>query len=164
MTKSQFSKRWPRAAYIVLHAVSGVYAGGCLCVAAVDMAVLGSLSDSARGMELCRLLLPAMGRLMVPQLGVMLLLMLALTWRARGRAPFSWLPLALLAVVLTITLAVHIPINQRILTGRLELPELRPLLDRWATFHALRTILALALPYAIVRFLRRASAPAVATA
>lgn len=157
MSQPISARRWPRAAYVVLHAVSGVYAGGCVCVAAVDLAVVRSLGDGARSLELLQLMLPAMGRLMAPQLGIMLLLVSALTWRVRGRIAFSWVPLALLAAIVTITWLVHIPLNQRIIAGRVELSEVHALIGRWASFHTLRTVLALSLPYAVVRCLRKAS-------
>lgn len=145
-----------RAAYVVLHAVCGIYAGACLCIALVDLPVLRSLSEGGEALIAPALALSAMGRLMAPQLVVMLVLTALLTWRARGRVARGWVPLTLLGGIIAITLVVHIPINQRIFGGQLTPGEVSALLERWADFHWLRAVLSLALPYSVVRFLSQA--------
>jgi hypothetical protein len=151
------TRQWARAGYVVLHAVSGVYAGACVCIAVVDLPVVHALSEGDEALVAPALALSAMGRLMAPQLLLMLLLTALLTWRARGRAARGWVPLALLGAIVAITLVVHIPINQRIISGHLTPSQVPALLERWADFHWLRTVLSLALPYSVVRFLRKAS-------
>ena len=64
----------------------------------------------------------------------------------------------MLVAIVAITAVVHIPINQRIVGGQVNPSEMPALLERWADFHWLRTLLALALPYGVVRFMRKASA------
>ena len=150
-------KTWPRAAYVVLHAASGVYAGACLCIALVDLPVLLSLGNGSQALAALRVALSAMGKLMLPQLVLMLALTATLAWRGRRRAPYGWVPFALVFAIVTITASVHVPINHRILSGNVALDTLPALLDRWLTFHWLRTLLALAIPYCVIRFLRNAS-------
>jgi hypothetical protein len=156
-TSRSSMRQWARGAYVVLHAVSGVYAGACLCIAVVALPVVRALSEEGEALGAPALALSAMGRLMAPQLVLMLLLTAVLTWRARGRARRGWVPLALLGAIVAITLVVHIPINQRIISGHLTPSQVPALLERWADFHWLRTVLSLALPYSVVRFLRKAS-------
>jgi hypothetical protein len=152
-------KRWARVAYVMLHAVCGVYAGACVCIAAVDLPVLRALAGGGEALVAPALALSAMGKLMVPQLAVMLALMSLLTWRGRGRVAHGWVPLGLLGAIVAITVVVHVPINHRILVGQPPPGEVQVLLERWADFHWLRTLLSLALPYSVVRFLAKASAP-----
>jgi MFS superfamily sulfate permease-like transporter len=150
-------KTWPRAAYVVLHAASGVYAGACLCIALVDLPVLLSLGNGGQTLAALRVALSAMGKLMLPQLVLMLVLTATLAWRGRRRAPHGWAPFVLVLAVVGITASVHVPINHRILSGSVALDTVPALLDRWSNFHWLRTLLALAVPYCVIRFLRNAS-------
>ena len=155
-------KAWPRAAYVVLHAASGVYAGACLCIALVNLPVLLSLGNTSQTLAALRVALSAMGKLMLPQLVLMLVLTATLAWRGRRRAPRGWAPFALVLAIVAITASVHVPINHRILAGSVALDTLPALLDRWSSFHWLRTLLALAVPYCVIRFLRTASSRSTA--
>jgi uncharacterized membrane protein len=125
----------------------------------VDLPVLRELVRGREALVAPVLALSAMGRLMAPQLVVMLLLMSLLTWRGRGRVKRGWVPLVLLGAIVAITVVVHLPINHRILVEQPPPGEVQVLLERWADFHWLRTLLSLTLPYSVVRFLVKASAP-----
>lgn len=163
-TRTSFVGQWPRLAYLALHAVSGVYAGACLSIALVDVPSILELGDGTRAIAFLQLTLPAMGRLMLPQLLLMTLLMTLLLVRAArgGRSGIfrhGLIPLAVLLGILLVTAAVHIPMNRRFLAASMAMSEVLPLVQRWLAFHWLRTLLALALPYCVVRFLRNAHLP-----
>jgi hypothetical protein len=160
-SKTELWRKWPRLAYVGLHAVSGVYAGACLSIALVDVPSIQALADGTRALAFLRLALPAMGSLMLPQLVLMTLLMTLLTVRAAkrgdGMLPRALIPLTVVLGIVLVTVVVHIPLNRRFLAGSVTISEVLPLLRRWLAFHWLRTLLALALPYCIVRYLRRAA-------
>jgi len=153
---TKFFGKWPRFAYLCLHAVSGVYAGACLSIALVDVPSIHALGDGARALASFQLVLPTMGRLMFPQLVLMTVLMLLLAKRNNGIFPRTLIPLAVLLSILLVTAVVHIPLNRRFLAGNVAIAEVLPLIRQWLAFHWLRTLLALALPYCVARFLRKA--------
>jgi hypothetical protein len=148
---------WPRFGYVCLHAVSGVYAGACLSIALVHVPSIRALGDGARALTAFQLALSAMGRLMLPQLIVMALLMVMLVARRRRLLSRAVIPLAVVLGIVLVTAIVHIPLNRRFLAGDVLATEALPLIQRWLDFHWLRTVLALALPLCVARFLSEKS-------
>jgi hypothetical protein len=144
---------WPRFGYLCLHAVSGVYAGACLSIALVDVPSIRALGDGARALTSFQLALSAMGRLMLPQLIVMTLLMVVLVARRGRLLSRAFIPLTVLLGIVLVTAIVHIPLNRRFLAGDVLAADALPLIERWLDFHWLRTLLALALPLCVARFL-----------
>jgi MFS superfamily sulfate permease-like transporter len=141
-------KSW-RLAFGAAHALSGIFAGACVSIAAVDMPVLRGWRESPDLLARFGDLLGGMGKLMLPQLCLMLILIALLTWHTR-----RWAPLAMLGAIWGVTLAVHIPINWAILSGTAKAADVPALLDRWFFWHLPRTVMALSLPVLIVRHLR----------
>jgi hypothetical protein len=149
-----------RALFALLHGLSGVYAGACVSIALVDLRCISALEDGALALAVMKVVLPAMGALMLPQLLVMSMAMASWYWRPGSLPMRAWIPVALLAAIWLVTAGVHIPLNRRFIDEQLLAAEVLSMVDRWLNFHWLRTALALALPFSIAHLLRPSSAAA----
>lgn len=150
----------PERARSLLELVAATYAGGCLCIALVDLRVVQTVDPQGMA-DLFASMLRSMGWLMLPQLIVIAALMLWLLRQKQLRTSRRfWVPLSLLVTIALITRIVHIPINRAILGGLVREDQVMALVTRWDTWHFVRTALALALPWAVRFGLRREPASA----
>lgn len=138
---------------IVLHVVSGLYAGACLSIAVVDLRYIVSITNNNELLTTFPPLLQNMGMLMAPQLIVLLVLCLLFSFKAfkAKQSVKAHTPLVILIAILVITLGIHIPINLAVISGALPDEALLQAVRSWDTWHWARTALAIALPVAVMK-------------
>jgi uncharacterized membrane protein len=145
-------------AFMSLVSVAG-FAGGCLCLSVTLSALLARPpADAALIMQV---LLPRMGAIMAPLLGGGLLFGVytaAIALRGSHAHAGSWVLAAVaFASIAIVTVSVHFPINaQLIAEGSLAGVRGGALLQRWLSWHHLRTVLAFVALAALIWPLRHA--------
>jgi ABC-type dipeptide/oligopeptide/nickel transport system permease component len=141
-----------RNLYKLFHGVAGIYAGSCVAIAIVDLRFIDSISSEPHSLQIFAGLLKNMGQLMAPQLVILAFLGFYFSVMAfRNKQPITrHLPLLALAMILAITLLIHIPINLKVFSGDVSLADMDGLVQRWQVWHWIRTLLAMTLPVFIV--------------
>ncbi|PJZ70472.1 hypothetical protein CH373_05210 [Leptospira perolatii] len=135
--------------YQITLGISGIYAGACLSIACVDLPYVRTIGPETEAVRIFGELLTRMGKIMLPQLGILLLGISYFSMihfrKASGSVFLAYLPLFLFSAIAIITITVHIPINQAVISNSVSPGSWENLVSRWYIWHWVRSIIAFGL-------------------
>ena len=140
--------------FILLYMLTGIHAGACLSIAAIDLRYIMSITNADELLMVFSPLLKNMGILMAPQFFILLILCLIFSFKAtQEKKPVTThTPLFLVLGYFAITLLVHSPINNGIFLGLINNEDVFQAIKSWDFWHWIRTALSIVMLPAVVKF------------
>ena len=129
-----------RKLFTLLYILTGIHAGACVSIAAVDLKYIMSITNADELLRVFSPLLKNAGILMAPQFFILLILCLIFSFKAfrEKKSVTTHTPLFLILAYFAVTLLVHIPINNAIFfdidkfsNQKTDLPHMLPEKKEW---------------------------------
>ena len=145
-----------RKLFTLLYILTGIHAGACVSIAAVDLKYIMSITNADELLRVFTPLLKNMGMLMAPQFFILLILCLIFSFQAfrEKKSVTTHTPLFLIVAYFAVTFLVHIPINRAIFLGLMNNENVFQAIESWNFWHWIRTVLSIVMLPAVMKFYR----------